>query len=81
MNEDWLQKVHDRMTDYEIDEPGNLWDAIESQRADASSASRPMKRPVMRWVKRSIAAAAMIAGVISVGVYLINLKQDSRHHC
>lgn len=65
------------MTDYEIDEPGNLWDAIESQRADASSASRPMKRPVMRWVKRSIAAAAMIAVVISVGVYLINLKQDA----
>jgi hypothetical protein BACCOPRO_03315 len=77
MNEDWLQKVHDRMTDYEIDEPGNLWDAIESQRAKTSSNSRPMKRPVMIWVKRSIAAAAMIAVVISVGVYLINIKQEA----
>lgn len=76
MNEDWLHKVHDRMTDYEIDEPENLWDAIESKRAETSSTPRPMKRPVMLWVKRSIAAAAMIAVVISVGVYLINVKQD-----
>lgn len=71
------------MTDYEIDEPGNLWDAIESQRAKTSSNSCPMKRPVMIWVnvmiwvKRSIAAAAMIAVVISVGVYLINIKQEA----
>ena len=64
------------MTDYEIDEPENLWDAIESKRTETSSTSRPMKRPVMLWVKRSIAAAAMIAVVISVGVYLINVKQD-----
>ena len=77
MNEDWLNKVHDRMTDYEIDEPENLWDAIESQRAETSSTPRPMKRTVMIWVKRSIAAAAMIAVVISVGVYLINIKQES----
>ena len=76
MNEDWLHKVHDRMTDYEIDEPENLWDAIESKRTETSSTQRPMKRSVMLWVKRSIAAAAMIAVVISVGVYLINVKQD-----
>lgn len=77
MNEDWLQKVHDRMTDYEIDEPENLWDAIESQQAKTSSTSRTVKRPVMIWVKRSIAVAAMIAVVISVGVYLINIKQET----
>lgn len=65
------------MTDYEIDEPGNLWDAIESQRTKTSSTSRPMKHPVMIWVKRSIAAAAMIAVAISVGVYLINIKQET----
>lgn len=64
------------MTDYEIDEPENLWDAIESKRTETSSTPQPMKRPVMLWVKRSIAAAAMIAVVISVGVYLINVKQD-----
>lgn len=65
------------MTDYEIDEPGNLWDAIESQRAETSSTFRPTKRPVMIWVKRSIAAAAMITVVISLGVYLINIKQGA----
>lgn len=67
------------MTDYEIDEPGNLWDAIESQRPKTSSTSRTMKRPVMIWVKRSIAAAAMIAVVISLGIYLINIKQEASH--
>lgn len=65
------------MSDYEIDEPRNLWDAIESQRAETSSTSRPTKRPVMIWVKRSIVAAAMIAVVISVGVYFINIKQEA----
>lgn len=64
------------MTDYEIDEPENLWDAIESKRTETSSTPRPMKRPVMLWVKRSIAAAAMIGVAISVGVYLINIKQE-----
>lgn len=76
MNEDWLNKVHDRMTDYEIDEPENLWDAIESQRTETSSTRHPMKRPVILWLKRSIAAAAMIAVVMSAGVYLINEKKE-----
>lgn len=76
MNEDWLHKVHDRMTDYEIDEPENLWSAIESKRAETTSSLRPVKRSVMLWVKRSIAAAAMIAVVISTGIYLINVNQD-----
>ena len=65
------------MTGYEIDEPENLWDAIESKRTETSSTPRPMKRPVMIWVKRSIAAAAMIAVAISLSVYLINLKQEA----
>lgn len=61
------------MTDYEIDEPENLWNAIESKRAETSSKSRA----VMIWVKRSIAAAAMIAVVLAAGVYLTNLKHDA----
>lgn len=72
MNDDWLHKVHDRMSDYEIDEPENLWNAIESKRAESSSDSRK----VVIWVKRSIAAAALVALVLSVGVYLANVKQD-----
>ena len=76
MNEDWLHKIHDRMNGYEIDEPENLWDAIESKHSGASSAPSTMKSPVMIWVKRSIAAAAIIAVIISAGVYLINIKQE-----
>ncbi|MDE5689049.1 MAG: PorT family protein [Paramuribaculum sp.] len=76
MNEDWLHKIHDRMTGYEIDEPENLWDAIESKRAEAPSTPRSMKGPVMIWVKRSIAVAAMIAVIISAGVYFTYVNQD-----
>lgn len=76
MNEDWLNKVHDRMADYEIDEPENLWNDIESKRNELSSAPRPMKRPVMIWVKRSIAVAAMIAVVITAGVYFFNADRQ-----
>lgn len=72
MNEDWLNKVRDRMSDYEIDEPENLWDAIESRVA----ARRQAKTHVMIWVKRSIAAAAMIAVVITLGIYFADVKND-----
>ncbi|MBO4945857.1 MAG: porin family protein [Muribaculaceae bacterium] len=76
MNEDWLNKVHDRMADYEIDEPENLWNDIESKRTGLSSAPGPMKRPVMIWVNRSIAVAAMIAVVITAGVYFFNTDRQ-----
>lgn len=35
MSEDWLQKVHDRMSDYETDEPADLWIAIDNKYRDA----------------------------------------------
>ena len=28
MKEDWLKDIHDKMTDYEADEPRGLWDDI-----------------------------------------------------
>lgn len=77
MNEDWLHKVHDRMTDYEIEEPENLWDAIESKRASYASMRRPMKKHVMSvWMRLSLSAAAIIAVIILAGIYLYNGKQD-----
>jgi len=61
MKEDWLQKVRDRLTEYEIDEPEDLWEAIESGRTGAAPAPRPARRAAMMvWIKRSIAVAAMV---------------------
>lgn len=61
------------MADYEIDEPENLWEAIESGLPDVPAAPRSAKRPViLMWVKRSLAAAAMLAAVISLTIYFYN---------
>lgn len=77
MKEEWLHKVHDRMTDYEIDEPEKLWDAIESGLAEGMAGPSLKKKAVMMvWVKRSIAAAAMIAVVLSLGFYLSTVRHD-----
>lgn len=77
MNEDWLHKVHDRMTDYEIEEPENLWDAIESKQASSATMPRPIKKHLTSvLVKRCLSAAAIIAIVIFTGIYLYNGKQD-----
>lgn len=77
MNEDWLHKVHDRMTDYEIPEPENLWEAIESRRPEISPALHQPVRPAMIWVRRCIAVAAMIAVVITAGVWFFNADHQS----
>lgn len=77
MNEDWLNKVHDRMNGYETDEPDNLWAAIESKRAEMLSApQRGRKSSVAIWVRRGIAAAAMIAVAVTAGIYFANTGRD-----
>lgn len=60
------------MTDYEIDEPADLWNVIESKQTGPSSSSGSAKSPVLLWVKRSMAAAAMIAAFITVSIYMLN---------
>lgn len=70
MNEEWLHKVHDRMADYETDEPENLWTAIDERQKELSGTGRKARRPVMlMWAKRGIAAAVMLAVVVSVVIY------------
>lgn len=77
MKEDWLQKVRDRLTEYEIDEPEDLWEAIESGRTGAAPAPRPARRAAMMvWIKRSIAVAAMVTAAISVNNYFVDIKRD-----
>ena len=44
MNEDWLHKIHDRMSDYETDAPDRLWEAIEEKLAPAAGGQRPARR-------------------------------------
>ena len=74
MNEDWLHKVHDKMSDYEIDEPDNLWEAIEERLEEKSQQKHPV---ILIWIKRAVAAAAMLAFVISLSLYMLKDMTES----
>lgn len=43
MNDNWLDKIHDRMTDFETEEPADLWGAIENRRKATSRVSNMAK--------------------------------------
>lgn len=75
MNEDWLNKIHDRMADYEIEEPDGLWAGIEAGMTRQTGAPIPARRRrISIWVKRGIAAAAMLALVMTAGYWLVGLS-------
>lgn len=75
MNDDWLHKIHDQMADYEIEEPDDLWEAIDEKRLQIPLRPHKSRRiMVLRWGKRFTAAAAMLAIVLSVCMYIYDGK-------
>lgn len=76
MNKDWLNDIHDRMTDYEASEPEGLWDDIVravDARAAADSTRERQRKPAIftAWLSRHrTAAAAVVAASIAVGTTL-----------
>lgn len=71
MKGDWLHKVHDRMADFEIQEPDGLWEAIDTRQPGIIA-------PVQHnsWLKRSLSAAAAIVLLFSVGIYFARVPDD-----
>lgn len=72
MKEDWLKDIHDKMADYEADEPCGLWDGIcraRQQEVQAGHASGKAS-VVWLWARRAAAVAAMVAIVFSAGYFL-----------
>lgn len=72
MKDDWLHKIHERMADYETDEPANLWAAIEN----AHSRRLTKSGYIYLWIKRGVAVAAMLAVAICLFVFLIKSPGD-----
>lgn len=70
MKGDWLHKVHDRMADFEIQEPDGLWEAIDAR------TSRIAPVPHNPWLKRGLSAAAAIVLLFSVGIYFARVPDD-----
>ncbi|WP_290086862.1 outer membrane beta-barrel protein [Bacteroides caecimuris] len=65
MQEDWLKDIHNKMSDYEVDEPRDLWDNI--CRARRQEEQLKHKVVVLLWTKRIAVVAAMVVLVFSVG--------------
>lgn len=88
MNEDWLNNIHNRMANYEADEPCGLWDNIQNsmsaQNTDAPTASRKHTASTL-WLraKRIASVAALVAAIVSISLFIItdntnvNLQQNN----
>lgn len=63
MKEKWLNDIHDRMSDFETDEPVGLWQQIESQMPPKEK----RRVPVLLWRKGHGYAAAVALLVIALG--------------
>lgn len=71
MNDNWLDKIHDRMTDFETEEPAGLWSAIENRRKATSGVSNMAKIAVIKMrIRRVAAVAASLAVICTVAFYL-----------
>ena len=77
MKEDWLKDIHNKMADYEADEPRGLWDDIcrARQMEELSETASRSKTVVWLWTKRVAAVAAMVAFVVSVGYFTKDGKE------
>lgn len=70
MKDKWLKDLHDRMSEFEMDTPDNLWAEIE--KAETKKCPKP-KTNIWIWMKRysSVAAAVILALVIG-GYFFFN---------
>lgn len=62
MKKDWLKDIHDRMADFETEEPQGLWDDICSAEATAKETPVivPQKKDYKIWIGSSAAVAACL---------------------
>lgn len=72
MNDKWLNDIHDRMSDFEIDEPVNLWNDIRSCQTNKKKSAAWIIKP---WAKRALSVAALIA-IVFTATYLIRVDHD-----
>ena len=62
MKKDWLKDIHDRMADFETEEPQGLWDDICAAEATAKETPVivPQKKDYKIWIGSSAAVAACL---------------------
>ena len=73
--EAWIKQLRDRLADHEEAAPADLWAGIEAKLAQQAAPKRPRIVPLWgRWA----AAAAILAGVILGGDYLMHLSDNGQ---
>lgn len=70
MKDQWLKDIHDRMSDFEVEEPAGLWDAIEGG-LDVVQPVSLYRATWHRRLKRISAAAAMLAVVATLCRFIL----------
>lgn len=68
MKEEWLKDIHNQMVDYEVDEPENLWEQIQTKISEEEK--KRNRVATLLWVKRFVAVAAILILFFSVSYYL-----------
>ena len=77
MKDKWLKDIHDRMADFNIDEPDRLWEDIEASGIlDRISRRNRHRHAIIAWTKRICAAAAVVAIAILTGTQFYNGTPD-----
>ena len=73
--EAWIKQLRDRLADHEVAAPAELWADIEAKLAQQAAPGRPRIVPLWgRWA----AAAAVLAGVIMGGGYLMQETENEQ---
>lgn len=79
MTDKWLKDIHDRMADFETDEPEGLWEGIQANLPkSASSVGKAGNHVVWLWVKRVGTVAAVIIAMVAIGLH-VDTGDDAPH--
>lgn len=76
MEDKWLNDIHDRMGDFQVEEPDGLWNNIESELKRASDIGRPtdVSAIMMAWIRCVAAVAAVLAVCLSISYWGGNIE-------
>ncbi len=78
MKEEWLKHIHDKMSNFEVDEPEGLWDDLQR---NAVAPVPGMSRHVMPlWIKRVAGIAAMLAIAVTTFILITDKDDLSAEH-
>ena len=68
MNEDWLKDIHDRMADFEMEEPAGLWEELH---LNDNKVQAPKQKQTMWLLPRRLAAVAVVLVGMFAGYHFL----------